>query len=111
MAHDEDLAHRIRAALADEDGVSETAMFGGLAFMLHGNIAVAISSKGDLMVRLGADGAQAALGSPHTRPMAMRGRTMKGWVLVDAQALDGDAALAEWVGRGVGYAGTLAPKG
>lgn len=111
MAYDEDFAHRIRAELADVDGISEKAMFGGLGFLLRGNMAVGIMSTGDLMVRVGADGADDALARPHTRPFEMRGRSMTGWVIVAADAARTKRQLAPWVRRGAAFAASLPPKG
>ena len=78
MAYDEDLANRIRALLADESGVTEMKMFGGLAFLVGGNMAVAASGQGGLMVRVDPDDTEALLGKPHARPFEMRGRAMDG---------------------------------
>ena len=111
MAYDEDLAHRIRAELADTDGVTEKAMFGGLGFLLHGNMAVGIMSTGDLMVRVGPEGAEEALARRDARPFEMRGRAMTGWVIVAADGLRTQRALAPWVRRGAAFAATLPPKG
>ncbi|HEY1688402.1 MAG TPA: TfoX/Sxy family protein [Solirubrobacteraceae bacterium] len=111
MAYDEEFAHRIREQLGTLDGVSETAMFGGLAFLLNGNIAVAISSHGELMVRVGVDGAEQALAHEHVRPMQMSGRSMKGWVLVCTEGIRTKPQLRSWVRRGVKFAGTLPAKG
>jgi hypothetical protein len=111
MAYDEELAHRIRALLADEDGVTEKAMFGGLAFMVGGNMAVGVASSGELMVRVGPDGTDDALSRPHTRLFDMTGRPMKGWILVGREGIKTERQLAPWVQRGVGFARTLPPKG
>jgi TfoX/Sxy family transcriptional regulator of competence genes len=111
MAYDEDFAHRIRAELADLDGITEKAMFGGLGFLLHGNMAVGIMSTGDLMVRVGAEGAGDALARPQTRPFEMRGRSMTGWVIVAAGAVRTKRQLAPWVRRGAAFAASLPPKG
>jgi hypothetical protein len=111
MAYDEELAHRIREQLADEHGVTEKAMFGGLAFLLAGNMVVGISSGGELMVRVGPDASDEALTRPHTRIFDMTGRPMKGWVLVAVEGFAADSQLAAWVGRGVTFARTLPPKG
>jgi TfoX/Sxy family transcriptional regulator of competence genes len=111
MAYDEVLAHRIRELLGEELGVSEMSMFGGLAFLLNGNMSVAASSKGGLMVRVGAEGSEAALARPHARPMEMRGRSMTGWVRVDAEGLATKRQLSGWVERGVRFARSLPPKG
>ena len=111
MAYDEDFAHRIREQLADLDGVTEKAMFGGLGFLLNGNMAVGIMSTGDLMVRVGAEGAEDALARPRTRPFEMRGRSMTGWVIVDRDAVATKRGLAPWVRRGTAFAASLPPKG
>jgi TfoX/Sxy family transcriptional regulator of competence genes len=111
VAYDEDLANRIREQLAGEEGVTEKAMFGGLAFLVGGNMAVAIASRGDLMVRLGADGTDEALARPHTRPADMGARPMKGWILVAPEGLRTARQLGPWVRRGVAFARTFPPKG
>jgi hypothetical protein len=110
MAYDEGFAERIREALGDEAGVSEKAMFGGLAFLLRGNLAVGISNGGELMVRVGPDGTEDALARPHTRLFDMTGRPMKGWVLVAPEGVKTKRQLAPWVKRGVEFARTLPPK-
>jgi TfoX/Sxy family transcriptional regulator of competence genes len=111
MPVDQDFANRIRAELADVDGITEKAMFGGLAFLLHGNMAVGIMSTGDLMVRVGADDTDAALAKPHTRLFEMRGRSMTGWVIVESGAVKTKRRLGPWVRRGVAFASSLPPKG
>ena len=111
MAYDEDLAHRVREQLAGEGGVSEKAMFGGLAFLLRGNMAVGLSSGGELMVRVGPDGTDAALARPHTRLFDMTGRPMRGWILVAPEGVRTKPQLAAWVKRGVQFARTLPAKG
>ena len=109
MAYDEGLAQRVLNTLAGMDGVVERKMFGGLAVMLKGNMAVGI--MGDrLMVRVGRDGYDEALRRPHCGPMDITGRPMKGFVVVEAEGIASDAGLEEWVGRGVGFALTLPPK-
>ncbi len=110
MAYDEDLADRVRARLAGEHGLDEKTMFGGLAFLLDGNMSVGISGD-SLMVRVGADATDDALSRPHTRPLDMSGRPMKNWILVAPSGIQSDEELAEWVGRGVGFARSLPPKG
>jgi TfoX/Sxy family transcriptional regulator of competence genes len=110
MAYDEALAERVRAQLAAEHGLAEKAMFGGIAFLLDGNMAVGLSGD-DLMVRVGPEGSEQALAQPHTRPFDMTGRPMKGWILVGPDALRDDAALASWVSQGVDFARSLPPKG
>jgi hypothetical protein len=111
MTYDEHLANRIRELLADERGVSEMRMFGGLAFLLHGNMAVAASSKGGVMLRLEPQEVEAALARKHTRPMVMRGRPAEGWLRIDAEGVRTKRQLEPWVRRGVGYARTLPLKG
>jgi hypothetical protein len=111
MAYDEQLAGRVRAQLARHAAVSEKAMFGGLAFLLAGNMAVGLTGGGELMVRLGPEDGDAALDEPHTRPFDMTGRPMRGWILVAAGGIATDHALGGWVERGVAFAQTLPPKG
>lgn len=111
MPVDQDFANRIREELADVDGITEKAMFGGLAFLLHGNLAVGIRRTGDLMVRVGPDGSDAALAKPHARPLEMRGRSMTGWVSVEAGAVTTKRQLGPWVRRGVAFASSLPAKG
>jgi TfoX/Sxy family transcriptional regulator of competence genes len=110
MPYDEDFANRIREQLADVDGITEKAMFGGLGFLLGGNMAVGIMSTGDLMVRVGAQGAEEVAGKPHTRPFEMRGRPMTGWVIVAAEGVKAKRQLGPWVRRGVRFAASLPPK-
>ena len=109
MAYDEGLAQRIREALADADGLMERRMFGGIAFMLHGNMAVGISGD-ELMVRVGPEGYDEALAQPHARVFDMTGRVMRGWVVVAAEGIADDAALDGWVEKGADYARSLPPK-
>jgi TfoX/Sxy family transcriptional regulator of competence genes len=110
MARDEQLAHRVRELIGAEDGLSEQRMFGGLGFLLDGNLAVSASPRG-LLVRVGPDGVEEALGKPGAREMEMRGRTMRGWILVDPNTLAGKRELGAWVRRGVRFARTLPAKG
>jgi len=110
MAYDKDLANRIREQLAEEDSVTEKEMFGGIAFMLAGNMSVGVSGD-ELMVRVGPEGSDEALEQPHARPFDMTGRPMKGWVLVAAEGVRSEQGLAAWVARGVGFARSLPPKG
>ena len=109
MAYDEGLAQRIREALANDDGLTERRMFGGVAFMLHGNMAVGISGD-DLMVRVGPERYDEALAQPHARVFDMTGRVMRGWVVVAAAGIADDAALTDWVQQGADYARSLPPK-
>lgn len=109
MAFDEGLADRIRDVVADRLDVTEKRMFGGLAFLVNGNMAVGVHHD-DLMVRLPAEEHEAALGEPGARVFDMTGRPMKGWLVVDAAALAEDDDLRRWVGRGVAFACTFPPK-
>jgi|tagenome__1003787_1003787.scaffolds.fasta_scaffold19757453_2 hypothetical protein len=111
MAYDEDLAHRIRALLATDEGVTEQRMFGGLAFLIRGNMAVAASGQGGLMVRVDPDEGDTLVAEPHIEPMVMRGRPMSGWLRVGTEAVATDAGLEPWVRRGVAYARSLPAKG
>lgn len=110
MAYDRDLAERIREFIAPSPGVVEKAMFGGLAFLVSGHMAVAASGQGGLLARV--DPAQTARLSQAegVEPMVMRGRAMAGWLRVEASAVADDAALREWIERGLSYVGTLPPK-
>jgi TfoX/Sxy family transcriptional regulator of competence genes len=110
MPVDQNFANRIREELADVDGITEKAMFGGLGFLLHGNMAVGIMSTGDLMVRVGPDATDEALSKPHTRLFEMRGRSMTGWVIVALEGVKTKRQLSPWVKRGVAFASSLAPK-
>jgi TfoX/Sxy family transcriptional regulator of competence genes len=109
VAFDEALADRIRDVLAARDGVGERKMFGGIAFMLDGNMAVGIVGD-DLMVRLDPADAQRALAEPHTRPMDFTGRVSKNMVYVDPEGTASDADLATWVEAGAAHAASLPPK-
>jgi TfoX/Sxy family transcriptional regulator of competence genes len=111
MAYDEDLANRIRELIADTPGVAEKKMFGGLAFLVAGNMAVAASGQGGLMVRIDPGETAALLRKPHAGPFEMRGRPMDGWLRVDAEGVRTKRQLEPWVKRGVAYARTLPPKG
>jgi TfoX/Sxy family transcriptional regulator of competence genes len=110
MAYSTALAAHVRDLLGDEQGVREQKMFGGLAFLVDGNMAVAASGQGGLMVRVDPDAAQALVASSAAREMEMRGRPMRGWLRV-AEADVGTASdLEAWVRRGVAYARSLPPK-
>ena len=93
MATDDDLAASVRAALSDAGAIHEVKMFGGIGFMLNGNMVAAVSKRG-LLVRIGKDRQNDALARPGTRPMEMRGRTMEGYVYVDPPALTDDVVRA-----------------
>ena len=109
--YDEELANRVREQLAGEDGVTEKRMFGGLAFLLAGNMVVAVSGRGGLMVRVGSGGAEEALARPHASQVEMRGRPMTGWVFVALEGVRTRRQLEAWVARGVAEARTLPAKG
>ena len=108
MTPDQDLAASVRAALASAGPVREVKMFGGIGFMLNGNLLVAASKRG-LLVRVGKDRQGDALARPGARPMVMRGRTMDGYIYVDPPALDG-RALQKWLQLALGFVQTLPPK-
>jgi TfoX/Sxy family transcriptional regulator of competence genes len=108
VAYDEELADRVRALLADEEGLTERKMFGGLAFMVNGNMACGIV-RDELMLRLGAEGADAALDRHHVRPMDFTGRPMTGMVYVERGGLD-DSGLRRWVSQATDFARSLPPK-
>jgi TfoX/Sxy family transcriptional regulator of competence genes len=110
VAYDEDLANQIRELLADETGVTERKMFGGLAFLIGGNMAVAASGQGGLMVRVEPAETAALVAEPHARPFEMRGREMQGWLRVDDEGVRTKRQLEPWVRRGVTYARSLPPK-
>jgi TfoX/Sxy family transcriptional regulator of competence genes len=110
LAYDEDLADRIRGLLGKQR-YTEKKMFGGLAFLIGGNMAVAASGQGGLMVRVDPADNDALLREPGAEPMEMGGRgPMAGWLRVRGATLDDDATLKTWVDRGVTYAKTLPPK-
>jgi TfoX/Sxy family transcriptional regulator of competence genes len=111
MAYDEDLANRIRELVAGESGVTEKKMFGGLAFLIGGNMAVAASGQGGLMVRCDPDETDALLAKPHAKLFEMRGRSMQGWLRVDDEGVRTKRQLEPWVKRGVAYARSLPAKG
>ena len=110
MAYDENLAHRLRELLADEDAITEKKMFGGLAFLLHGNMSVSASRTGGLLVRIDPAQTDWALARPHTALMEMGGRTMDGWITVAPQGVKTKRDLAAWVKRSVSFVRTLPPK-
>jgi TfoX/Sxy family transcriptional regulator of competence genes len=109
MAYDEALAARIREHAAGEP-VVEKKMFGGLAFLLGGHMAVAASGQGGLMVRVEPDQTAALLEEPGAAPFQMRGRSMAGWLRVSTDAVADEEALGHWVERGLAYARSLPPK-
>jgi TfoX/Sxy family transcriptional regulator of competence genes len=111
MAYDEDLANLLREQLADVEGISEKALFGGLAFLLNGNMTVAASGQGGLMVRMDPDAADEALARPHASSFVMRGREMQGWIRVAPEGVRTARQIAPWVRRSLQFVRTLPPKG
>jgi TfoX/Sxy family transcriptional regulator of competence genes len=109
MAYDEDLAERVRTVLGDAPDVVAKRMFGGIAFMVAGNMACGVMGE-DLLVRVGKADQAACLVRPFVRPMEMSGRVMGGFVVVDAEGLDEEETLVGWVERGSAYAASLPPK-
>ena len=110
MAYDEQLASRIRDVVAGENGLSEKRMFGGLAFLINGNMAVSASSKGGLLLRVDPAQTEELIDGPLVCRFEMRGREMNGWLRVDPEAVSTDAELRSWVRHGVDYARSLAAK-
>jgi len=108
MAYDEILADRLRDRLRDADGVAEKKMFGGLAFLTHGNMTVGVHGD-ELIVRLAREAVEAALARPGTRPFESRGRRMPNWVLVAGDHLD-DPDLDGWLAEAAAFVATLPPK-
>lgn len=110
MAFEEELADRIRELVQAERGVSEKRMFGGLAFLVNGNLAVSASGQGGLMVRIDPAQADSLIRDSHARRMVMRGREMDGWLRVDLEDVATRESLQGWVSAGLSYAGSLPPK-
>ena len=110
MAYDEDLADRIRELVAGEPRLTEQKMFGGLAFLIGGNMAVAASGQGGILVRVDPEASGKLVSTTKAKPMVMRGRSMDGWLRVDAKDVREKRQLAAWVKRGVTYARSLPPK-
>ena len=110
MAYDEHLADRIRDLLADEPDLMEKKMFGGLAFLIRGHMAVAASGQGGLMVRVDPGEGDKLVETTTARPMEMRGRQMSGWLRVDTGDVGAKRQLTRWVTKGVTYAKSLPPK-
>jgi hypothetical protein len=110
MAYDEELAARIRALVDGEPGLTEKKMFGGLGFMVGGNMAVAASGQGGLLVRVDPERSSELVGTTPAYNMVMRGRPMDGWLRVDSEHVATEPELAGWVETGVAYARSLPPK-
>jgi TfoX N-terminal domain len=110
VGYDEDLAYRLRGMLGDERGVTEMKMFGGLAFLINGNMAVSASRQGGLLLRVPPEETDALLRRPHAVPFEMKGKEMDGWLRVVPDGIDADEDLEGWVAIGVRYARSLAAK-
>lgn len=110
MAYDENLADRIRARLGDLPDLTEKKMFGGLAFLVGGNMSVSASGQGGLLLRCDPEQTDALVQRPHAARFEMRGRAMDGWLRIDADGVRTKRELKRWVGVGVNYARSLPPK-
>jgi len=111
VAYDEELADRVRELLATHHDVVEKKMFGGLAFLIGGNMAVSASGQGGLLLRCDPAETETLISPPHVGRFEMRGRAMDGWLRVDAEAVESREELERWVAIGVDYAHSLPPKG
>jgi len=110
VAYDEDLANRIRELVLTEQGVTEKRMFGGLAFLIDGNMSVSASGQGGLLLRVDPAETDKLVSKPHAHPFEMRGRVMQGWLRVDPDGLRTKRQLERWVTRGIAYARSLPSK-
>lgn len=110
MAYDEELAERIRKLIGKKDGMSEKKMFGGLAFLVDGNMSVAASGQGGLLVRINPDQSDKLLATTKAEIMEMRGHGMPGWLRVNSADVKSDSELKRWVDLSISYAGKLPPK-
>ena len=110
MAYDEVLAERIRELIADRTGLSEKKMFGGLAFLFGGNMAIAASGQGGILVRVDPAQSDALVARTHATPLEMRGRELAGWLRVGAEHVGTKRSLAKWVDLGTAYARSLPAK-
>ena len=110
MAFDEELADRIRAAVEGEAGLSEKRMFGGLAFLINGHMAVSASSQGGLLLRVDPARTDELVKAPAAERFEMRGREMNGWLRIDAGGVETESELEHWVEMGVTFARSLPPK-
>ena len=109
MAYDEELAQRVRHVLADQQGLVEKKMFGGVGYMIRGNMACGVN-KDKLIVRVGPQGHEAAMARPNTLPFDITGKAMKGWVMVSAEGIAREAEIRAWVLEGVEFSLTLPAK-
>jgi TfoX/Sxy family transcriptional regulator of competence genes len=110
VACDEDLADRLRDLLAEETGLTERRMFGGVAFLIGGNMAVSASGQGGLLLRVDPESTGQLVLRPHAEPFVMRGREMNGWLRVDGAGVRTKRQLERWARLGVDYARSLPPK-
>jgi hypothetical protein len=110
VAYDEDLADRIRELVAGESGLTEKKMFGGLAFLIGGNMAIAASGQGGVLVRVDPEESDKLVAKTNAYEMVMRGRSMQGWLRVDTKDVRTKSQLAKWVGLGTAYARSLPAK-
>ena len=110
MAYDEDLANRIRELIAGEDGYTEQKMFGGIAFLIGGHMAIGVSGQGGLMIHCAKEDTENLLTKPGALPFEMRGRVMNGWLRVEADAVKTKRQLESWVNDGIKLARSLPPK-
>lgn len=110
MPYDPELVERVREVIAGRPGFDERRMFGGVAFLLHGHIAVAASGRGGLMVRVSRPDFESLVGHAHVEPMTMGGREMRGWLLVHDPGMKTARQLRGWVDRGIAFARDLPPK-
>jgi hypothetical protein len=110
VAYDTELADRIRFLIGTGPGVTEKRMFGGLAFLVGGNMAISASGQGGALVRVDPSESSALVATANATPAVMGGRAMPGWLRVNSEDLEGDDQLTEWVNRAVGYARSLPPK-
>jgi hypothetical protein len=110
MAYDEELANRLRETLQGEPGLRENRMFGGLAFLINGHLAVSASSRGGLLLRVDPAHSEALISEPDVERFEMRGRELSGWLHVGLNAIDTDEALEQWTAHGIRYARSLPPK-
>lgn len=109
MAYDEFLAERVRRTIGRERGITEKKMFGGLAFMLHGNMACGIVGE-KLMLRLGEDGAGSAMREPHVKPMDFTGKPIKTMAFIDPEGIEGEGELAHWIDKALAFTRALPEK-
>jgi TfoX/Sxy family transcriptional regulator of competence genes len=109
MAFDETLAARVRPVIAGRKGFSEKKMFGGMGYLLHGNMCVGVW-KEFLILRIGPDAYEDALAQPHVREFDITGRAMKGWVMVEPAGVRRDSELNEWVGQAIDFVSGLPGK-